>query len=32
MYVSPDTYNEHVSKQYSYFLIIILIKQAIANI
>jgi hypothetical protein len=25
MYVSPDTYNEHVSKQYSYSLIIILV-------
>jgi hypothetical protein len=32
LYVSPDTYNEQISKQYSYFLIIILIIQAIANI
>ncbi len=32
MYVSPDTYNEHVSKQYSYSLIVILLIQAIANI
>ncbi len=32
LYVSPDTYNEHVSKQYSYSLIIILPIQAIANI
>jgi hypothetical protein len=32
LYVSIYTYNEHVSKQYSYSLIIILIIQTIANI